>query len=112
MKKILLLFICFLFYAITANAQEKKPEKHAEKIADAMKDSLNLNKKQRDEIYTINMDLYNKKTIARKASTDRAIVGKELQRIENTRDSLYKKILAEKEYDLYKQEKRNLVKKY
>ncbi len=112
MKKIFIVFSAFFFSIGTTNAQENNPEKLAEKMADAMKDSLNLNKKQRDDIYAINMQLHDEKVKARKQSTNRAVVGKELQRIENTRDHLYKQVLKENEYALYKQKKRNLIKKH
>ncbi|MDB5199272.1 MAG: hypothetical protein JWO92_1235 [Chitinophagaceae bacterium] len=74
-----------------------------------MKDSLKLTGVQKDAIKNINMNLHELKKQARVQSTDRLIVGRELQRIENKRDSFYKTVLTETQYDLYHTKKRNLV---
>lgn len=107
MKK---LFIVLLTIAIATGSQAQTvAEDIAGRIAKKMKDSLSLNETQRQQVYDINMRLTSQKQAARAASTDRDIVGKELQRIENTRDGLYQPVLGEEKYLLYKQKKKALV---
>lgn len=108
-KKIATIFIAFIFCAYGSSSQQKIPENHAGNIADAMRDTLHLNKKQRDKIYAVNMQLFNEKLRARKMSTNRDTVREALQRIENNRDKLYKEILKEDELKLYKQKKKNVI---
>jgi hypothetical protein len=52
---------------------------------------------------------FKQKAGARKKSADRTAVGKELQRIESTRDSFYKTVLTDQQYGLYLKKKRSLV---
>ncbi len=102
----------FVLLSLAADAQGQESEKLAADISKAMRDSLKLNNKQQDDLYAINMQLHHNKVAARKSSPDRAIVVKSLQRIENSRDSLYRIVLKENEYAEYKTKKKNLVKKH
>jgi len=110
MKKLFIVFT-FLIVGMISNAQNKNtPSKQVDKgIVDKMKDSLGLTNKQIEKVEKINEDLNKEKEKARKKSSDRSVVGKELQRIENRRDILYKGILTEKQFSDYKQKKRNIV---
>ncbi len=112
MIKIFAFSIAICFLTVAAQAQEGKPEKLAKDIAQAMMDSLKLNNTQKDDIYAYNMQLHNSKVIARKSSPNRSVVSQELQRIEKRRDSLYRIVLKDKEYEEYKMKKKNLVKKH
>lgn len=108
MKKYIIMLV--LAWSIQpANAQTDASMQIAIKIADRMRDSLALNASQRESLYTINMQLAAQKDAARQASTDRQIVGRQLQRIENTRDSLFRPVLGEEKYLLYKQKKKSLI---
>jgi hypothetical protein len=104
-------FTILLFAVFTACAQQQEtPEAQvAHKIANKMADSLGLTNQQRANLFAINMELSKKKKEARKKSTDRAIVGQELQKIEGTRNGMYKTVLTQEQYSLYLQKKRNLV---
>ena len=110
MKKIIII-IAFVFVKNILLGQEQNTPaaKLAHHIADKMKDTLGLSNQQRARVFQVNMDLYKQKTKARAASQDRAIVGKDLQRIEGTRDSLYRPVLTVPQYNLYIQKKRFLV---
>ncbi len=110
MKKIVV-FILLLLAACNINAQQQNTpaEKLAHHIANKMADSLNLTNQQRQNIFTANMDLHQQKMQARSKSQDRIIVGKELQRIEGTRNSYYKNILTETEYNLYFQKRQVFI---
>ena len=110
MKKLVVL-ITVLFSSLSfLHAQEQTPAALlAHGIADRMKDSLSLSNQQRAKVFAINMELHSQKMDARKRSQYRAVVGKELQKIEGTRDGLYKTVLTQEQYELYIQKKRNLV---
>ena len=110
MKKILfVLTLVFCASVLQAQEQNNPAAKLAHHIADKMKDSLGLTNLQRAQVFQINMDLYKQKLSARKKSTDRTVVGAEMQQVEKSRDSLYQQVLTEQQYALYKQKKRNLV---
>jgi hypothetical protein len=82
----------------------------AQKIAQKMKDSLDLTGDQKNSIYDVNMNLHNQKQTARTANAGNPqLMTTAIQNIEKTRDSLYQPILTVPQYDLYKQKKRNLV---
>lgn len=117
MKKILIIaFAIFLFaqglhaqntnvsptVAINANA-------FSNKIANKMRDSLNLTPQQRNQIKNINLQLHDKKMTARSQTTNRESLGRKLQEIENGRDSLYRKVLTGGQYNNYKQKKKELI---
>ncbi len=111
MKNIIFVLTALFFSVTLLQAQETPAAQLAHRIADKMKDSLQLTNQQQAKIFTINMDLQKEKEKARKKSPDRAVIGKELQQIENSRDNLYKAILTEQQFTLYKQKKRSLVSK-
>jgi hypothetical protein len=110
MKKICLVVgFCFSLVMLKAQQQEPPEAQVAHKIANKMADSLSLTNQQRAKLFAINMELSKKKKEARKKSTDRTVVGQELQQIEGTRNAMYKTVLTEEQYGLYLQKKRNLV---
>lgn len=109
MKKIFCIIMLLLFNLNFLQAQETPAAQLSHKIANKIADSLSLNNQQRAKLFGINMELFRKKTEARKKSTNRAIVGKELQQIEGSRDAMYKEILTQEQYTLYLQKKKNLV---
>lgn len=110
MKKLLVIATLF-FFTVNVHAQKQDtPEAQvAHKMADKMADSLGLTKQQRAKLFSINMEIARKKTEARKKSTDRTVVQKELQKIENSRDSLYKQVLTIEQHSSYLKRKRNVI---
>jgi 6-pyruvoyl-tetrahydropterin synthase len=84
-------------------------ENLAKKIADRMKDSLALTEQQRNSIFDINMQLHNQKMEKRKHYANDPLLGNHLQKVENTRDSLYRAVLPEDKFILYKKKRTNIV---
>ncbi len=108
MKRVLF-FVMFFHFCLIFYGQSSPSIDLANKIADKMNDSLTLSQSQRAQVFAVSIQLHNEKTTVRYQFTDRIVVGKELQRIENARDSLFKSILSDQQYILYKQKKRSLV---
>lgn len=108
MKKLFVLLLLLVFVS-AIHAQATPAAQLAHHIADKMKDSLGLTNQQRAKLFQINMDLFDKKTGARKKSKDRTIIGPELQQVEKTRDGLYKEVLTQQQYLLYLQKKRHMI---
>lgn len=79
------------------------------KISQKMKDTLSLTEQQRLTIYNLNMQIFNAKQTVRQAHAGSDSIGYFIQRIENKRDSLYKTVLTEDKFLLYRQKKRNLL---
>lgn len=109
MKKILFLLLLFCASFFITKAQSLPAEHLANRIADKMRDSLTLSSQQRQQIYAINIRLSNQKMQARSRSQNRDSVGSALQQIENSRNSLYRAILTQQQFDRYRQKKRKLV---
>jgi hypothetical protein len=79
------------------------------KIAKKMQDSLSLSAEQKNAIRAINLKLHENKMAARSAYSNIDSVTRKVQRIENTRDSLYQSVLSVPQYEMYLQKKRNLI---
>lgn len=105
-------FIVSLFLLINKKpfAQTTNPATQlANHIAQKMKDTLTLTAQQKNQIYTVNINLHNLKMTIRQQYTNPDSLRIKMQRIERGRDSLYHLILPEPKYQLYLQKKRNLV---
>lgn len=116
MKKLYILFMLLLPGMHVLYAQENNKVKQRstasqmdQRIADKMKVTLDLDQQQWEKILKINQELSEQKKNAFKSSSDRNIVGKELQRIEDERDKKYRSILSEKQQELYIQKKKYLL---
>lgn len=107
--KFLLMTIFFLVTTVTSKAQNSFATQIAEKIAQRMKDSLLLSDKQKDSIYSLNIRLNNEKAQLRSQYADMDSLQYHTQRVEASRDSLYRTVLDEEKYRLYKTKKRNLI---
>ena len=110
------LFILFALIVITAysaagqvNSGNQVAENLAKKIADRMKDSLGLSEQQRNSIFDINMQIHKQKMEKRKQYAKDPLLGNHLQKVENTRDSLYRAVLPEDKFILYKKKRTNIV---
>lgn len=108
MRPIYLLSIMILC-ARSAQAQDQGAEAISLKIAQKMKDSLSLTATQKDSLYNINLLLHSRKAAAWQQYADSDSLQIVIQRIENTRDSLYRPILTSSQFDVYRVKKRNLV---
>jgi hypothetical protein len=108
-KKIIILGIAGLLTCEISEAQSTQAIEVAEKISQKMKDSLDLNEEQRKNVYALNIRLHSRKMEVRQKFAETDSLSRYFQRIENTRDSLYREILPEEKYLLYRQKKKNLV---
>ncbi len=110
MKKVV--YLVGLFFASTnISAQQRviSDVQVSHKISDKVADSLGLDEQTRAKLFRLSQYIAEQKLQARKASNDRAGVGKRLQLIENSRDSLYKTVLSPAKYQQYLQRKRTLI---
>jgi hypothetical protein len=110
MQKIFFVIILSSLFSVSAAAQQDIKASIAGKIAQRMKDTLDLDLAQKEQLYDINISLANQKAALRSSFA----VGSDslrikTQRVENGRDSLYRVVLTESQYLLYQQKKRNLV---
>jgi hypothetical protein len=104
-------FITLLLFATTAlvYGQQNPASQVAETIARKMKDSLSLTSAEKEQLYSINMQLHNGKMTIRQQYGGSDSLRFHLQQVENTRDSLYRMVLNEEKYLLYKQKKATLI---
>lgn len=107
--KRLIITIFVIAISITRIFAQTNAEQLADKIAQRMKDSLNLTALQKDKIFSINIELQNRKMQVWKEQKSQDSLKRYLQQVENTRDSLYKTILSPDQMAMYRQKKRNLV---
>lgn len=110
MKKATVFFSLILLAVLKSQAQNTSPEavQLSHKIAKKMKDSLELSAQQRQKVYEVNMSLHEQKQAVRQQSPADSLQPR-IQRIERTRDSLYRPVLGEEKYQLYLQKKRRLI---
>ncbi len=108
MKRLNILLFCLgVFFFL--QAQQTPAENLANHIAQKMKDSLFLSEAQKNQLYTMNMQLNTLKMAARLQYKGTDSLTIKIQKIENTRDSFYSMVLSEEQMILYRQKKRNLV---
>lgn len=110
MKKILIGLFIQLFISLSVSAQINSAEAIANKIAQKMKDTLSLSEAQKEQVLTINKQLHQQKqAIWQQHNQGDSLITVHIQRIENTRDSLYKAILTDEQFKIYRVKKRKLV---
>jgi hypothetical protein len=91
------------------SSQPSPAETLSNRIADKMKDTLDLTLQQRNHVFAINMQLHQQKQAARQQFTNGDALQVAVQQIERTRDSLYQAVLSNEKYLLYRQKKRTLI---
>lgn len=110
MNRIYVLALLLIAFGGKASSQNSTPAFIAGKIAEKLRDTLALTDVQKDRVFAVNMQIYNCKRAARaQYSIDDAQLQVKIQEAENTRDSLYKEILTNTQYLLYKRKKPGLV---
>jgi len=111
MKRILILAVILFTIESAGYSQQSPVDAYATKVANRMKDSLNLNTEQRSQLYTITKQLgeQQKAVWTEYSESDSVLIKMSLQRIENTRDTLYRPVLGEQKYPVYLQKKRVLI---
>lgn len=100
--------MCLLTWCSTLRAQAQTPDRNRI-IAQRMKDSLALSGEQQDKIYAINVQMDNAKLAYYKQHGQTSALRANMQKIESSRDSLYKPVLTEQQFLLYRQKKYLLV---
>ena len=110
MKRILTNLCILMAIGFSATAQTNNATGFANRIAQKMKDTLLLSEAQKVQVFTINMQLHQQKQTAwqQYGATDSLLTIHE-QRIENSRDSLYKTVLTDGQFRAYRDKKRMLV---
>lgn len=108
-KMFRLIFLAFILLSAQNSRAQSNAEIFANKIAEKMKDSLSLTETEQAQLYDINMLLHQQKNIAREQYAENDSLGIYIQRVENTRDSLYELILPSDKFILYQQKKTTLI---
>jgi peptidoglycan hydrolase CwlO-like protein len=108
MKKILIVIV-LIVTAAAAKSQSVIADSLAQKMSRKMKDSLSLTEEQRTQLYQLNLQLHEAKMGKRQLYTDIDSLQIHIQRVENTRDSLYRAVLTSEQHVLYLQKKTKLI---
>lgn len=106
------LFVLILGSVLTINAysQQNPVEIYASKISTRMKDTLSLTDSQRQKIYTLSKELgEQQKNVWLQYPSSDSLVQRHIQQLENSRDDLYRPVLGEEKYLLYREKKRMLL---
>jgi hypothetical protein len=75
-----------------------------------MKDSLSISDEQKTWVYNINMQISAQKaTVWQQYNGSDSLIRLNLQRIEISRDSLYRPVLSEMQFQLYMEKKQALL---
>jgi hypothetical protein len=110
MKKILINLFVLVVGNLSVNAQANNAEAFANKIAQRMKDTLALSQVQKEQVFAINKQLYQQKQAAwQQYSHTDSLITFHVQRIEDMRDSLYKAVLTNDQFRVYRDKKRRLI---
>lgn len=107
--KSIVIISALIFSFIIVNAQKNPATELAGKIAQRMKDTLNLSDAQKVQVYDINIRLHDQKTALRNQYAGNSLLNTKIQSVENTRDSLYRTVLTQAQFLLYSQKKRTLM---
>jgi hypothetical protein len=110
--KHIIIFTALIFGAMLSGQaqQTTSGEQLADRLAQRLKDSLQLTQSQKDQLYAVNMQLlYQKKGVWQQHQHNDSLIQVNLQRVENTRDTLYHPILTPEQYQLYRSKKRYLM---
>jgi hypothetical protein len=112
MKKYIIIAACVTF-GLRTNAQTDSAKvKLAElnnKMAKRVGDSLNLTLNAVDSIRIINKGLAEKKVVIWRTGLDSKTLQREIQAVENMRDSLYKTVLSQSLYFEYMRRKNEII---
>ena len=102
-------FVFLLVSCQLLTAQSSPGAQVAERLASRLRDSLGLSSEQQQSLYQVNMSLYYRNQQVRAMHTQPDSLRFYLQRVENTRDSLYRPVLGDEKYLMYKSRKRELL---
>ena len=109
MKKIINIAV-FILFSVTGQAQKSiSGTQYASKVAQRMADSLKLTSAQENKVYNINLGLHTQEMDTRKKYTSRDSLAVHFQKIENSRDAMYRAVLTNNQYELYMSKKIELL---
>ena len=111
-----LLFVISFSSALLLNAQAQNSKKRVSGLtrefeyAQALKDSLKLTDLEKHKVYTVNVGLYKQKMALRdQYKNNMETLKRELRKVENSRDSLYKNVLTREQFTKYKTIKEKVI---
>lgn len=106
---ILILIFLSVSWKITAQ-QLPLHEELAAKLALRMRDSLQLTTTVQQQLYETNMQLhYRKMSMWQQFKNSPDTLTRMIQRVENSRDSLYKRIIGEEKFGIYIIRKKTII---
>ncbi len=106
MKKVL--FLMLVLVSFKTKAQSSAAEQAANRMAQRVADSLHLTSSQKAGLYKINLSLNNQKLAAKQQPAADAL-RQQLQLIESKRDSLYRSVLTDQQFQQYTQRKASIL---
>jgi hypothetical protein len=110
MKKIIALLLFLLAHTLAFSQNDSIAIKVSTKIANALKEALDLTEDQRKSLFAANMKLHEEKNLVRNKYAGSDSLRFCLQQVENKRDSLYHQIITDEEkFSLYADKKRILI---
>lgn len=114
MWKIFSILLCILMTNVAKaqdnNVYEANADLVSSTLARKMTDSLQLSTQQYNELVKINRQLHDKKHALILSGLHRDSVSLLIQKVENSRDSLYQLVITKQQFDWYKGKKKRLIK--
>lgn len=108
--KVFFLIVSLTISTLFAKSQDSRPGQLTSiQIAKRMKDTLNLTAAQYRAIYQANLQLLEQKMAIRQRFSNRDSLTIHIQKVENSRNKLYRAILDSSQYRIYKNKKISLI---
>jgi hypothetical protein len=94
-------FLLFSILAIAQNNEDSLIMRQSKIMSKRMEDSLGLSAPEYSKLVSINYEILKRKTTLMRSSGNRIETGRQVQIIENTRDSLYSAVLPAVKFERY-----------
>ncbi len=105
MRNIFLLLLLLVSVEAISQTADTLGYARALRLSEVLGDSLDLRTGQKDTLYEIHMELFREQYNVRQQYSDMDTLRVYLQRVESKRDILYRPVLGEEKYALYKSKK-------
>jgi hypothetical protein len=102
MKYLYLFLFLILGYNTNAQVSDSLINERSKRMSKMMFDSLQLNDDEYGKIQSINYNILKTKATLMQSEGDRIMIQKDIQRVENGRDSLYQKVLPIEKFNTYR----------
>jgi hypothetical protein len=99
----------FITFFCLGQQQDSLFMARSKKISDRLNDSLKLNKNEYARILTINQSIMEQKAKLMQSTGERSQIARQIQLVENSRDSLYQLALPPNKFERYRQLKPTLL---